>query len=146
MNTQNKPGSVDDLSRLYRTIILRHSSQPVGFQKVINETCRNEQFNPLCGDRIIIMLQVEGKIIRDAAFDGESCAICQASASLLCELVPGGLIEEFGKTHNWLEYSLVSGEETDGPEALQALLGVRKYPSRIKCVTLPWTAAAKALL
>ena len=146
MNTENKPGSVDDLSRLYRQIILRHSSQPVGFQKAIKETCRNEQFNPLCGDRIVIMLQVEGKIIRDAAFDGESCAICKASASLLCELIPGGLVEEFGKTHKWLEQSLVSNKEACGPRALKALLGVRKYPSRIECVTLPWTAAAKALL
>ncbi len=146
MNTENKPGSVDDLSRLYREIILQHSSQPVGFQKIIKETCRNEQFNPLCGDRVVIMLQVEGEIIRDAAFDGESCAICKASASLLCELTPGGLVEEFGKTHNWLEYALVSNEETAGPRAMQALLGVRKYPSRIECVTLPWTAAAKALL
>ena len=145
MNTENKPGSVDDLSRLYREIILRHSSQPVGFRKVIKKTCRNEQFNPLCGDRVVVMLQVEGKIIRDAAFDGESCAICKASASLLCKLIPGGLVEEFGKTHNWLEHALVSSEETTGPQALQALLGVRKYPSRIECVTLPWTAAAKAL-
>jgi nitrogen fixation NifU-like protein len=146
VNTENKPGSVDDLSRLYREIILRHSSRPVGFQKAIRETCRNEQFNPLCGDRVIIMLQVEGKIIRDAAFDGESCAICKASASLLCELIPGGLVQEFNKTHNWLEQSLVSNEETPGPQALKALLGVRKYPSRIECATLPWTAAAKALL
>ncbi len=146
MNTENRPGSVDDLSRLYREIILRHSSRPVGFQKAIKETCRDEQFNPLCGDRIVIMLQVEDNIIRDAAFDGESCAICKASASLLCELIPGDLIEEFGRTHNWLEHSLVSNEETSGPRALKALLGVRKYPSRIECVTLPWKAAAKALL
>jgi nitrogen fixation NifU-like protein len=146
MNSENKPGSVEDLSRLYREIILQHSSQPVGFHKVIKETCRNEQFNPLCGDRIVIRLQVDGKIIRDAAFDGESCAICKASASLLCELIPGELVEEFGRTHDWLQQSLVSNEETDGPQALKALMGVRKYPSRIECVTLPWTAASKALL
>jgi len=146
MNTLYKPGSVDDLSRLYREVILQHSSQPVGFQKVIKETCRNERFNPLCGDRIVIMLQVEAGMIQDAAFDGESCAICTASASLLCELIPGGLLEEFSKTHNWLQHSLVSKEETAGPQALKVLLGVRRYPSRIECVTLPWTAAAEALL
>jgi nitrogen fixation NifU-like protein len=146
MNTENKPGSVEDLSRLYREIILHHSSQPVGFNKKIEETCRNEQFNPLCGDRVVIMLQVEGKTIRDAAFQGESCAICKASASLLCELIPGDLVQNFRITHDWLQHSLVSDEETDGPQALQALMGVRKYPSRIECVTLPWTAAAKALL
>ncbi len=145
MNTENKPGSIDDLAQLYRKIILRHSSNPVGFQKLIKETCRHELFNPLCGDRIVIMLQLEGQIIEDAAFDGESCAICRASASLLCEQVPAGGIEEFTHTQQWLERALTSSEETDGPPALQALLGVRKYPSRIKCVTLPWTAAASAL-
>jgi len=146
VNTKNRPGSVDDLSRLYREIILQHSSQPVGFHKSIKETCRHEQFNPLCGDRIVIMLQVDGETIRDAAFEGESCAICKASASLLCELIPGERVEKFGRTHDWLKNSLVSNEETDGPDGLKALLGVRKYPSRIECVTLPWTAAAKALL
>ena len=146
MNTENRPGSVDDLSRLYREIILQHSAQPVAFQKSIKETCRNEQFNPLCGDRILIMLQVENGMIQDAAFDGQSCAICKASASLFCELMPGSLVEEFGKTHKWLEHSLVSNSEAPGPQALKALLGVRKYPSRIECVTLPWTAAAEALL
>jgi nitrogen fixation NifU-like protein len=146
MNTENRPGSVDDLSRLYREIILQHSSRPVGFQKSIRETCRNEQFNPLCGDRIIIMLQVDDGLIQDAAFDGESCAICTASASMLCELIPGVSEATFGKTHNWLEQALVADEEIDGHQALKALLGVRQFPSRIKCVTLPWTAAAKALL
>ncbi len=146
MNTDNRPGSVEDLSRLYREIILQHSSQPVGFNKAIKETCRDEQFNPLCGDRIVIMLQVEGETIRDAAFEGESCAICKASASLLCELIPGERVEEFGSTYGWLKHSLVSNEVAAGPEALKVLLGVRKYPSRIECVTLPWTAAAKALL
>jgi len=65
--SENIPGSVNDLSRLYREVILQHSSHPVGFNKTIRETCRNEQFNPLCGDRIVIMLQVEEGKIQDAA-------------------------------------------------------------------------------
>jgi nitrogen fixation NifU-like protein len=130
---------------LYREVILQHASQPVGYQKAIRATCSNEQFNPLCGDRVIIQLQVKDEVIQDAAFSGESCAICTASASLLCELIPGGSIEEFRAVHSWLEHSLSSGEETDGPEALKALLGVRKFPSRIKCATLPWIASSEAL-
>lgn len=145
MNAENRPGSVDDLSRLYRDIILHHSSHPVGLNKVIRVTCSNEQFNPLCGDRVIIMLQVAEGVIQDAAFEGESCAICTASASMLCELIPGVSHKEFSKLHDMLEQSLVSGEEIASPEALKALLGVRKYPSRIKCVTLPWIAATRAL-
>ena len=124
---------------------MQHAAQPVGYQKAIEETCSNEQFNPLCGDRVIIQLQVKDQVIQDAAFSGESCAICKASASLLCELIPGGSVEDFRAVHNWLERSLVSGEETDGPEALKALLGVRKFPGRIKCATLPWIAGSEAL-
>jgi nitrogen fixation NifU-like protein len=143
--TENQSQAAADLSRLYREVILRHASQPAGYQKVIEETCSNEQFNPFCGDRVIIQLQVKDEVIQDAAFYGESCAICTASASLLCELIPGSSIEDFKEVHNWLEHSLSSGKDTDGPEALKALLGVRKFPSRIKCATLPWIAGSEAL-
>jgi len=145
VSTENQPQSADDLSRLYREVILQHASQPVGFQKAIEETCSNEQFNPLCGDRVIIQFQVNDEVIQDAAFSGESCAICKASASLLCALIPGHSVEDFRAVHNGLEHSLLSGEETDGPEALKALLGVRKFPSRIRCATLPWIAGSEAL-
>jgi nitrogen fixation NifU-like protein len=145
VSTEKQSRAAEDLSRLYREIILQHAAQPVGYHKAIEETCSNEQFNPLCGDRVIIQLQVKDQIIQDAAFSGESCAICKASASLLCELIPGGSVEDFRAVHSWLEHSLVSGEETDGPEVLKALLGVRKFPARIKCATLPWIAGSEAL-
>ena len=145
MSTKKQSQAAEDLSRLYREVILQHASQPVGYQKAIRVTCSNEQFNPLCGDRVIIQLQVKDEVIQDAAFNGESCAICKASASLLCELIPGRSVEEFRAVHSWLENSLLSGEETDGPEALKALLGVKSFPSRIKCATLPWIASSEAL-
>jgi len=145
MSSSIHPGAVDDLSRLYRETILRHAQHPVGFQKVIQETHRNEQFNPLCGDRILILLEIHGERVNDAAFEGEACAICKASASLLCEGAPGRSVGSMQETRQWLESALHGLEDPAGIESLQPLLGVRRYPSRIRCALLPWDALAEAL-
>lgn len=145
MSSSIHPGAVDDLSRLYRETILRHAQHPVGFHKVIQETHRNEQFNPLCGDRILILLEVDGEKVNDAAFEGEACAICKASASLLCEGAPGRSVSSMQETGHWLESALHGLEDPAGIESLQPLLGVRRYPSRIRCALLPWEALAAAL-
>lgn len=145
MSTTIHPGAVDDLSCLYRETILHHAHHPVGFRKAIRETHRNEQFNPLCGDRIVVLLEVEGETVKDAAFDGEACAICTASASLLCQRAPGQSVDEMGATQRWLESALHGKEEPAEYEALQSLLGVRRYPSRIRCVLLPWEALMQAV-
>lgn len=145
MKTTIRPGSVDDLSRLYRETILQHAHHPVGFRKAICETHRNEQFNPLCGDRILLMLELEGDLIREAAFEAEACMICMASASLLCEQAPGRLTEELNQTGRWLQRALNEEGKLAGHDSLLPLLGVRRYPSRIRCALLPWEALAEAI-
>ena len=138
----------DTLSALYRDSIRRHAAEPTGFRRPIAATHRHEAYNPLCGDRIEIGLRVVDDTIEEAAFDGEACAICMASASLLCGLAPGrtaaGLQALGALLHEALAKPL--GDDPPGiPEDLHALLGVRPYPSRIRCATLPWTAALQAL-
>ena len=145
MSTTIHPGSVDDLSRLYREAILHHAQNPTGFRKAIRETHRNEQFNPLCGDRIILMLEMNGAVVRDAAFDGEACAICKASASLLCEHVPGQSVDDLNEARQWLELALNGADNISGHEILFPLLGARRYPSRVRCALLPWEALEGAL-
>lgn len=155
------------LSGLYREAIRRHAAQPVGFRQPIGATHRHEEYNPLCGDRIEVSLRLAGGTIEAAAFDGEACAICMASASLLCSLAPGrttdGLLQLGDDLHRALNTPVgaavgaaLATNKADSqsrlkpllqplPEALQPLLGVRPYPSRIRCATLPWTAALEAL-
>jgi len=135
----------NNLSRLYRETILQHAHHPIGFRKVIRQTHRCELYNPLCGDRILIMLEIDDALIIDAAFDGEACVICRASASLLCKLGPDRSVGELRETHLWLELALQADEYPTDGEALLPLLGVRRYPSRIKCALLPWEALAEAL-
>jgi nitrogen fixation NifU-like protein len=145
VNPGNQPGTVDELTELYRETIVRHAVHPVGFGVQINATHRGEMFNALCGDRIEVLLEIPDDIIESAAFNGESCAICTASASLLCEQQSGRPLSDLIKAHAWLQAAL--GDDGAGREieALLPLLGVRAYPSRVKCALLPWDAALKAL-
>jgi nitrogen fixation NifU-like protein len=138
-----------DPADFYRETVLRHSVDPVGFRQDIGATHHGECYNPLCGDRVTVMFRLSGERIEAAAFDGEACAICLASASLLCAHAPGQTTANFEATRGWLE-ALLRGPEPDedparGHPDLRSLAGVRRYPSRIRCALLPWEAAREAL-
>ena len=146
-----------DLQQLYREVVRRHAERPRGFREPIEATHHWEEYNPLCGDRIEIRLRIVAEHIEAAAFDGEACAICMAYASLLCDVTPGRSVPALRKLGEALDRAL--GRRTESAEhppeavddhsaldpALHPLLGVRPYPSRIRCATLPWTAATRAL-
>jgi nitrogen fixation NifU-like protein len=136
---------VTDLQKLYREAILRHAAEPVGFDKPIESTHRHEADNPLCGDRIVLSLAVHDGVIEDAAFTGEACAICTASASLLCAHAIGMAATEISEQLDCLDTALRDSEGSASLGELSPLLGVRPYPGRIRCATLPWEAAAKAI-
>ena len=136
---------MSDLASLYRESIRQHAADPVGFRRQIDATHQYEEYNPLCGDRILIQLQVKQGQVEAAAFDGEACAICMASASLLCENTPGKAVGHLEELHDRLQAALSGDGEIDGIEVLLPLLGVKPYPSRIRCATLPWSAASKSL-
>ena len=146
------------LARLYQEAIRRHAANPAGYRQAIEATHRHEAYNPLCGDRVEVRLQVSEGRVEAAAFDGEACAICTASASLLCTLAPGHPVERLRQLHDELRKELAdpagarnADDRADAPDAgnlppeLHPLLGVRPYPSRVRCATLPWDAAASAL-
>jgi nitrogen fixation NifU-like protein len=166
------PNSRQDLASLYRAAIRQHASAPVGYRQAIAATHRHEEYNPQCGDRIELQLQVDGDCIEAAAFVGEACAICMASASLLCSLAPGRTVAALLQLGQDLQRALhapaatTANQEPAGAASaatgsnhkakqsrrkpllhgdLRALLGVRPYPSRIRCATLPWAAAQRAL-
>jgi len=136
---------VNDLNALYLEAIKQHAADPTGYRQKIDATHQFEEYNPLCGDRILVQLRIAQKRVEAAAFEGEACAICMASASLLCGITPGKSVRHLQELHERLLTALESGHDTDGIDPLKPLLGVRSYPSRIRCATLPWTAASKAL-
>jgi len=136
---------VNNLNALYREAIKQHAAHPVGYRQEIGATHQHEEYNPLCGDRILVQLRITQEQVEAAAFDGEACAICMASASLLCDNVTGNPISHMRYLHDRLLTALDSDQEIDGIDPLRPLLGVRSYPSRIRCATLPWTAARRSL-
>jgi nitrogen fixation NifU-like protein len=142
-NTPANPA--ESASSFYHETILHHSRQPIGFNKPISWTHEHEQFNPLCGDHIRLMLEINGETVVDAAFEGESCAICKASASMLCELAPGQTGQALLERRQWLESALAGDEQPIDDQPMCALLRVRAYPSRVQCALLPWEALKEAL-
>jgi nitrogen fixation NifU-like protein len=136
---------MNDLTKLYRESIRQHAAEPVGFGRKIEATHRNEVYNPLCGDRIEVQLRIVNGEVENAAFNGEACAICMASASLLCSNTPGQPVAYLEELHDRLHAALENGAGLDGVDSLKPLLGVMPYPSRIRCATLPWSAALGAL-
>ena len=136
---------MSDLNRLYRDAIRQHASQPVGYGREIDATHQFEEFNPLCGDRILLRLKITGEQIEAISFEGEACAICMASASLLCENVSGQTVTLLHELHDCLHSALTGAGEGAEIGALKPLMGVKPYPSRVRCATLPWTAANRAV-
>jgi nitrogen fixation NifU-like protein len=133
------------LANLYREAVINHAVAPVGYRQDISPTHRCELYNPLCGDKVEVQFRLADEVIEAAAFDGEACAICMASASMLCEAAPGKTRNQISEQNEQLIAALKDKQSKPGLESLQALLAVRRYPARIRCALLPWEAAIKAI-
>lgn len=130
---------MSELNDLYQEVILDHNRNPRNSGKLPGATCRLEGYNPLCGDRLILYLRLEGDRVVDISFEGEGCAISIASASLMTEAVKGlsrAEVEElFAAVHELLTGSSAAATHLG---KVAVLSGVREYPTRIKCATLAW--------
>ena len=139
-----------DLRELYQEVILDHSKHPRNFGP---DPCANRHAkgnNPLCGDRVEVHLKARDGRIEDVHFEGKGCAISLASASLMTEMVKGKSVEEakeiFRKFHDLVtSKGPVDAERYAELDKLAALSGVREFPMRVKCATLPWHAMTAAL-
>ena len=144
---------MSDLRELYQEIVLDHSKRPRGFGKLEGATHRAQGYNPLCGDQMKLYLDVEDGMIKDAAFQGKGCAISKASASLMTAAVIGKPVDEaealFRRVHAMLTGDATASRDTsndgDGLGKLAVFAGVREFPSRIKCASLPWHTLRAAL-
>lgn len=137
-----------DLTDLYQEIILEHNRSPRNFRELPEANRRANGHNPLCGDRVALALAVQDEAIREVAFQGSGCAISTASASLLTEAVRGLPLDE-AKALSAAFCDRVTGVTGADSERdlgkLEALVGVREFPMRVKCATLPWRALEAAI-
>lgn len=136
-----------ELMELYQEVILDHTRRPRNFGSLENATHWAEGYNPLCGDRVAVALQLDGDVVRDIRFQGKGCAISTASASMMTELLKGrkaGLLHAAFRQFR----DLVTGRAVEPPEdlgKLAAFAGVAAFPVRVKCATLAWHTVKAAL-
>jgi nitrogen fixation protein NifU and related proteins len=140
---------MSELRDLYQEVILDHSKRPRNFHAITDASRRAEGYNPLCGDRETVYVVLEGDRVKDVAFQGAGCAISTASASMMTESVKGKTRGEaealFARFHDLITGK--NGETKNAPELgkLEVFSGVREYPVRVKCATLPWHTLKAAL-
>ena len=135
-----------ELTDLYRDVILDHNRRPRNFGTLEQANALAEGFNPLCGDRLTVRLNLADDRIENIRFEGQGCAISTASASLMTEAVKGKTRGEalalFDRVHRLLTDDAAGAEDLG---KLAALSGVREYPARVKCASLCWHTLASAL-
>jgi nitrogen fixation NifU-like protein len=138
-----------ELKELYQQVILDHNKRPRNFRKLDQANYSAEGYNPLCGDKITVYLQMDGEIVRDIAFEGSGCAISKASASMMTETIKGKSKGEaeaiFEKVHRMLTSPPDQTVDTQGLGKLAAFAGVREFPVRVKCASLAWHSLHAAL-
>ena len=137
-----------ELQEMYRHTVLEHSRHPRNFRRLDAPDRTAEGFFPLCGDKITVYIDLADESIDSIAFEGTGCAISLASASMMMEAIQGQPLLEAGEIAQRAQDMFQSDAESPAQsdiEGLAALGGVRAYPSRIKCATLPWKTLQAAL-
>jgi nitrogen fixation NifU-like protein len=132
----------DSLRELYQEVILDHSRHPRHFGVLEHATHKAEGHNPLCGDRVTVSLALKDGRVADIKFQGKGCAISQASASMMTDMLAGRTLEEAEKLMQGFVH-LVKGEDAadlseDDREHLDVMAGISEFPMRVKCATLAW--------
>jgi nitrogen fixation NifU-like protein len=137
-----------DPKQLYQEVILDHNRKPRNYGKVEQATHRAEGLNPLCGDHLWLSLRVADDLLAEIAFEGESCAICKASASMMTGAVKGKPVTEADSLVGRFR-AMVTGHtdeaQTKALGRLAVFAGIKDLPSRVKCAVLPWHTLHAAL-
>ena len=138
-----------DLSELYQQVILDHNRKPRNFKVLETANRRQEGYNPLCGDQLMLYVEMDGDVIKDVAFQGLGCAISKASASMMTTAVKGKTKEEagvlFNEFHRMVKGELDPENQSHHLGRLTILAGVREFPARVKCASLSWHTLRAAL-
>jgi nitrogen fixation NifU-like protein len=142
-------------SQIYQALILEHARQPRHYGVTDEALVQAEGRNPLCGDEVRLGLGRRASGELTLGFESQGCAICKASASILCEALHGTTPEAARALAAAMRAALdltrplpadEPAEAADGPAAgLAAVRSVRHFPVRIRCARLPWEVLDEAL-
>lgn len=140
---------MSELSELYQQVILDHNKKPRNFRKLETANHMAEGYNPLCGDHLTVFLNLEDDAVKEVAFEGSGCAISKAAASMMTQAVKGKSKQEaeklFKEFHRMVTGELDEEVEANGLGNLKIFAGVRDFPVRVKCASLPWHTMHAAL-
>src|SRR5260221_5093087 len=142
---------MSELRDLYQEVILDHVKRPRNFGPILAASHQAVGHNPLCGDMVTIFLTIANDQIMDARFEGARCAISIASASLMTEAIKCQTVAEIRTMFDRFHAGLTATDEVAAVSALAELdklavfSGVREFPVRVKCATLPWHTLVAAL-
>jgi nitrogen fixation protein NifU and related proteins len=142
------------LEELYREVILDHYRNPRNRTALTTPAAVAEGVNPLCGDEVTVELELKDGVVTGVSVRGQGCSISQSSASMMSEAIKGKTLDEIQSLEGKFKAMLSTEEgelelDPDRPGSvlgdLEALQGVKNYPVRIKCASLPWATLHDAL-
>jgi len=137
-----------DSKQLYQEVILDHNKKPRNWGVLADATHKAEGHNPLCGDHLTLTLKLAGDAVDAVNFQGESCAICKASASMMTTAVKGksrGDAEQMIHEFRDMATGQLDAQAPNHLGRLTVFAGVRDLPTRVKCAILPWHTLHAAL-
>ena len=140
---------MNSLSEIYTELIAEESRNPENRRHLPHPTCREKGHNPSCGDEITLELEVKDNVVEDASFTGNGCAISQASASLMINLIRGQSVEKakslIARFQRMIKGDVTDAGELEELEEAAALQSISYMPARVKCALLSWRTLEKAL-
>ena len=132
----------------YNEVLIDHNLHPMHLHELPQASCSSSGLNPTCGDSLTLHLNIENGVITDGSFTGVGCAVSQASADIMLDLIIGRTVDE-ARHLNELFSRMISGEITDQEleelEEAGALQSVARMPARVKCASLGWRTLGKLL-
>jgi len=138
-----------DSKQLYQEVILDHNKKPRNWGRLADPSHHAEGLNPLCGDHIWVTLKVTDGKVEQVGFEGQSCAICKASASMMSTNVKGKSVEEVERLvtefREMATGKLNVAHQPNHLGRLAVFAGVKDLPARVKCAILPWHTLHAAL-
>ena len=129
---------------VYTAALMEHNAHPDYKYELDDFTHEHEGVNPSCGDEMVLRLRLsaDGETIEEAAFTGSGCAVSQASADIMAELIAGETVQE-AKRLSALFIRMIQGDELDAAEQedlgeAYELESISRMPARVKCAELAW--------
>ena len=137
------------VGNIYTAALMQHNSHPDYKYEMEGCTCSHKGVNPSCGDELTLQLRIEDGVIEEASYVGSGCAVSQASADMMADLITGETVEEakrlVGLFLGMIKGEALSEEDKEDLDEAAELESISRMPARVKCAELAWRTLEKLL-